>query len=304
MAIKNADDSTILPYWIRFWFKYRLAFLGLLLAICVNLLANAIWWGLGELDLSNAAFAKIGGLIALLLATGVLVERVTNAAQKLWIAHNRLKQSMDPPKCPRLIVFLSLALEAKCKPDLTPTGCDLQPGPDADFGRDFDALKKAKQEGGAFWPWEQTLRAVHHHRDSLQELYLICSPETLGQAAKFAAIVRRYQPFGKLPIYVAGAVNDRFELREVSQLEHFSGIDSNHFNRVARTLRALIEKLKREHPHEDIIADFTGGQKPSSAAVIAEAMTQEIYAQYVDTNSAKVFGYQVVLEKAAEPLSV
>jgi hypothetical protein len=64
----------------------------------------------------------------------------------------------------------------------------------------------------------------------------------------------------------------------------------------------MLETFRRELDDEedDIVIDFTGGQKPTSVAAVAITFNRKVRAQYVDTNhpDQPPIGYTVAIERA------
>lgn len=168
----------------------------------------------------------------------------------------------------------------------------------ADLEKDLIDLVAIKKRGAPNWPWEMPLRALKPHRGRVEAITLLCSPESIKQAAAFGDLVRRYLDFGDLKVNVWVERKGVRSLTEASEeaLRECAGFD---FNKVDDLSSAMVDLLKylrfkmRLKPRE-IMIDYTGGQKPVSFVAAAVTLRGEVRAQYVDTNSLEPIEYDLV----------
>ena len=158
---------------------------------------------------------------------------------------------------------------------------------------DVDELKRR----GIRWNWEMPLRGIRPHQDTLETITLICSKESMPQAAAFAAHVRTYPHLTNLPVRVWC---ERAEKRTLVDPSDISGCRGFSFNDVDELSSGMVDLLKylRFEQHakpREIMIDYTGGQKPASVVAAAVTLRGELRAQYVDTNDRRALEYDLVM---------
>lgn len=195
-----------------------------------------------------------------------------------------------------LVVILSDVKEVYRQSAWLPT--DMNWSAPADLDKDLDDLVAIKKRGTPNWPWEMPLRALRPHRGRVEAMTLLCSPESIKQAAAFGDLVKRYADFKDLNVNVWAERNGVRSLTEATEeaLRECSGFD---FNKVDVLSSAIVDLLKylrfevRLKPRE-IMIDYTGGQKPVSFVAAAVTLRGEVRAQYVDTNTLVPIEYDLV----------
>jgi hypothetical protein len=167
-----------------------------------------------------------------------------------------------------------------------------------DLAKDLDALVQAKKSERLFWKWEMPLRAIRTHEGVIRSLTLLCSPQSIRQAPRFAGLVRSYSPFTDLNVAVWVNRDGQLEMvaAEQSTLESCSAFDfSEDLDDLSAALTDLLNHLFVNHVRSsDIVIDFTGGQKPISFVAAAATLRGDVLAQYIDTNSLEPCFYNLV----------
>ena len=122
------------------------------------------------------------------------------------------------------------------------------------------------------WNWQQILRALVPHKNSLKEVRLIGSPDKDnkdGTGSRFFAqeaeqLIKTYFP------------NIRIIIEQ-------HAIDFEDFNAMVTVIGDTIKELKRHYSEDDIIIDITGGQKTASIAAATVTLNSQMHFQYVRT---------------------
>ena len=78
------------------------------------------------------------------------------------------------------------------------------------------------------------------------------------------------------------------ELRDLGKIDEENvpaGWDFEEFNKISAGLHEMAEHLRHEVVEEDeVIVDFTSGQKPNTVAAAMMTANKHVFAQYVQTN--------------------
>lgn len=140
---------------------------------------------------------------------------------------------------------------------------------------------KAGKEVKLTFSWEMILRGIdpHLHSGALKRVYLIGSsagddqvkdPGTFRDLENCAAFLNPYLP--------------KVEIIKWQDHGDFEMVED-----MASLLHKLIDHEKKLHStaEHEICIDFTGGQKPSSAAAAFVTLNRRITVQYVQTNAPK-----------------
>lgn len=151
----------------------------------------------------------------------------------------------------------------------------------------------------ARWSWEMPLRAIREHLGVLESVTLICSRESLPQAPLFLSICGRYRQLEQINFDLLAQDRSRPVLRsgrDLPALDSCEGWDFESFDQLSRALWTLLKKFrKRKYPDDEIMIDFTGGQKVTSIVAATMTFNRQIKAQYVQTNDPwRVLSYDVV----------
>lgn len=168
----------------------------------------------------------------------------------------------------------------------------------------FDAFAKIRaQEPGYYWPWEVLFRMIYHHREVLQKVVLVCSCETIKNAAGFGQMFNQFVSKGHWPErpYVKICVPRRGTYVTVgtdSPIRPEDGFNfSEDFTTMTEGIQTVIARLEDEgYRKSDIAIDFTGGTKVTSIVAAGLTFNNRIQAQYVKVKSGEleVAGYDMV----------
>ena len=145
-------------------------------------------------------------------------------------------------------------------------------------------------------PWQQTLRAAHHHNEKLEKLVLIGSSGKTGSGTQLELahdFFSYYFP-DKVSIMGADIEGKKFDLEWQADFENLDDLREL----LAKTLKTL---QKEGYKQKDIVIDCTGGQKTASIAGVLMTLDKpDLACQYVRTdggdNTGKVLGFDAVNE--------
>lgn len=163
------------------------------------------------------------------------------------------------------------------------------------------------------WRWEMPLRAIREHikieknSKKLKTVTLLCSPESLPQLEFFYKVFQRYNDFQGVTFQLFASssnishlitITDRTDFNQL--LRNYQGWEFEDFNKLSIALFNLFKIFKQKnYPDEEIMVDFTGGQKPTSIVAAAMTINRKIKAQYIQTNEPwNAVSYDVHLETA------
>lgn len=170
-----------------------------------------------------------------------------------------------------------------------------------------DLVKLAEEKRNAkrarkwprLWPWEQPLRAIHHHLQckTLKSITVIASNESILQAPRFAALLRAYPALMEVDckIFLKKA-KQQFQFAELRNAAPASeGCCFEDFTELSQALHSLLLLLSRQNLDEsNIMIDFTGGKKVTSVVAAAMTFNRSVKAQYVQTEDPwEVLSYSV-----------
>lgn len=154
---------------------------------------------------------------------------------------------------------------------------------------DLKALLDLKdRDASQRWIWEMPLRAIQHHCPVVDEVTIVCSPQSLVQVRWFLTIAHEYFPELKLFVW---AISDAAERREriamadvLDDVSRWIVPDFEDLDDLTGSIRDLLDRLASANVRdEDIVIDFTGGQKTTSVVAAGITFNRRINAQYVRT---------------------
>jgi len=150
------------------------------------------------------------------------------------------------------------------------------------------------------WPWEMPLRAIRHHLPKLESITLVCSHKSILQVKWFCEICNKYDEIkNNINLFILAKNKDKqtklFKFQD--QISSENGLDFESFDELSDSIWSLINMLKKKGFKEnEIIIDFTGGQKVTSVVAAATTFNRAIKGQYVQTNPDwEVKSYDVIL---------
>lgn len=254
---------------------------------------------------ANLAAASLGELLGMprwprWLASVVWVALFSSAV--VWVYRERekfgkprtryLKPDDPPEQREHLILFLSHIVQhpGRGVPDWVTLTGNLQ--------KDLEDIVVAKQ-GKPNWPWEMSLRSIAHHLGRLRSVTVVCSDASLLQAHWFADLLGRYEAIRSLSMRVLVKHRGSPQLRDLAgegSVADCDGWNFEAFDDLSAAMAFLLPALRKEGVRdEQVMVDFTGGQKPTSVLAAAMTFDRAIKAQYVQTNPPyRVIGYDFV----------
>ncbi|HOP06584.1 MAG TPA: hypothetical protein PLF13_04750 [candidate division Zixibacteria bacterium] len=259
---------------------------------------------------AQSAWPMIGAW-ALLVA---VVALIYHSRDKIFHPHTRFVRGDEPEKRRHLILFLSNFEDHEKAGEWTTPGIPDTFSPTGDLMKDLERLSaekdKIEKAGGRskLWKWEMPLRGIAYHVGILESVTVICSPESLNQIDWFKNLIGKYQgPGGTLSqisfevLARQGKKWARIGLSD-NRPANAEGINFEEFEDLSLGIIWLLEKItsrKGKLRENDIMVDFTGGQKVTSVVAAAITFNREIDTQYVSTrNPWNVRSYDIFLGSA------
>jgi hypothetical protein len=230
--------------------------------------------------------------VLLFMAAATWLYRMRNM---LFQPRTRFLRSESPEKREHLVLFLS-NLDTRRGPfhNGVPEGITLR----GDLEQDLAALVDHKRQTRQYWPWEMPLRAIRHHLGRLQTITIICSPESLQQVHWFGQVLMSYGCLHGVSVRVFLQDNGRPVMAECpKEPMTMGGWDFEQFDALSQAILHLIREFKKQRVTDDqIMIDFTGGQKVTSVVAASVTFNRTIKAQYVQTNPPyAVISYDILL---------
>ena len=260
--------------------------------------------------IAHSAWPMIGAW-ALLIA---VVTLIYYSREKIFHPHTRFVRGDEPELRRHLILFLSNFEDKEKAGEWTTPGIPDTFSPTGDLIKDLERLsiKKAKEEkaGGRskLWKWEMPLRGIAYHVGTLESVTVICSPESLGQIDWFKNLIGKYQgeqgSLKGISFEVLIRQGKKWARASFDQIlpAGAEGVGFEEFEDLSLGMIWLLEKITRRKGklrEEDIMVDFTGGQKVTSVVAAAITFNHKIDTQYVSTrNPWNVRSYDIFLGSA------
>ena len=194
---------------------------------------------------------------------------------------------------PHLVLFLSQLAEPLAASGGVPSWFCLS----GNLERDLLEMEDIKETSKKLWIWEIPLRAIWHHLPKtkpervLSSVTVVCSKESLAQAPLFFRnVIARYRELRHLKFFVT--VVDQGEWRALAvdpqSPPSFAGCrapDFEKFDELHSWLHFLLKQFRKMGiEEEEVVVDFTGGQKVTSGAALLLTFNRKIKAQYIQTN--------------------
>ncbi len=260
-----------------------------LAAACVVLTAN---WAAAELKdhidrVTQGKDVEPRGMLMVLLYLAlfaVTVYWLYRLRKVLFHPRTRLLKNEAPSPREHLILFLSdLDVSRGRYNGGVPEGVVLT----GDLQNDLNALVEHKKRGTTFWRWEMPLRAIKPHLATLKVLTVLCSPESVRQVHWFGQILT-----GTYARELAGVAVEVFLNEQPPRAISCPACESvaggwkfEAFDALSEALLSLLSHLKNQGVRdEQIMIDFTGGQKVTSVVAASATFNRAIKSQYVQTN--------------------
>jgi len=216
--------------------------------------------------------------------------------------HTRRLSNERPEQRPHLVMFLSNLPKKLEESDGLPTKLTTKLNLSCNsIDKIIQALEELKQADPPLrWPWEMPLRAIRHHLPILKTVTLMCSNESLPQAHLFINICQKCDEMARVKFHLLVRQKEQAQLltsSDVNLICSHEGWDFESFDELSRALSILLKEFKkRKYLDQEIMIDFTGGQKVTSVVAVAMTLNRQIKAQYVQTNPPwGILSYDVIL---------
>lgn len=137
------------------------------------------------------------------------------------------------------------------------------------------------------WNWQQLLRAIKPHVNTLKRIHLIGSSGTRGSHASLAVCAELLRQY----------LND-----EITVTMEAEGVELDDIDALIRRIREAIGKLKKDHYFDsDIMIDSTGGPKTASiASALVTLSSPRLHFQYVSMHDQRPLAFNVVAEQQGD----
>ncbi len=175
-----------------------------------------------------------------------------------------------------------------------------------DIAADLALMEERKKSERIFWSWEMPLRAIWEHAKAgtLEDVTVICSPQSWPQLPLFIKICQQYPQFAGVRYFVLVQVHNDGQLLAWEDLDpsrgDYRGWDFERFDQLSEALWDLLNEFdQRGFRETDIMIDFTGGQKVTSVAAAMITYNRQVKAQYVSTQTLQVRSYDIVIPTPA-----
>ena len=290
----------------RFWLKLRKWYpwlIGAVVMLSSNLAASAIMDTVGLWSRGETVDISYPRILYIAIFTGSFIE-LYRRRDAIFRPHTRLLAKEPAERRRHLVLFLSNLPKDLEKIEGIPPQLKLS----GDLDQDIDSMVILKNHKPSIkWQWEMPLRAIRHHLGVLQTVTLICSAESpvttcsMAQAHLFLNICKRYRVLEDIKYFLLIRQKGRAELLQALELREttsFQGWDFEGFDELSRAVWSLLSIFKKKKfADQDIMIDFTGGQKVTSVVASTVTFNRQLRAQYVQTNDPwDVWSYDVILE--------
>jgi len=169
----------------------------------------------------------------------------------------------------------------------------------ASLENDINLLEKEKPKG-LRWNWQQLMRSLLPHQQTLQIIYLLGSPDIIGKIKTIEGSHKHLNLAEELiKQYLKGDI----------KIKQYPAVSFEDFDNLIISINRCIEEIKSKDKikEKDILIEITGGQKTASIAGAMATLNTRVTFQYVDTNpdpdtgEYKIWAYDVAIES---PISI
>lgn len=202
----------------------------------------------------------------------------------------RLLCNEEPEKRKHLVIFLSDLRKGVQYDNGIPEGLHLT----FNLVEDLSIIEKHKEITKQYWPWEMCLRGMRPHFGKLETVTIACSTKSIFDVDLFLKILRGYQEFENISFNILCKGGSKPVPKNVAfSGKNCSGLDFESFDELSDTLWSFLKK--NQFPENEVMIDFTGGQKVTSVVAAALTFNRKIKAQYVQTSYPwDVVSYDVI----------
>jgi hypothetical protein len=268
---------------------------AVLVVLSSNWASNSLWETF-QVWSSELGIFSLSKTLSILFFSGCVV--------LLYLQRNRffrprtryLKDKINPLPHKHLVFFLSTLNPNNSYNNGVPDGLPLT----NDLEKDLEEMLRLKKAPTKIvWNWEMPLRALWYHakKDVLETATIICSKESKDEVSDFLNICKGYDKLKKVEYYLL--LHQKWpELLPARNgiPKSSTGWDFESFDEQSEALIYFLETfINKEHREEDIIIDFTSGQKVTSVVAAVCTFNRKIKAQYVQTGgNCDVISYDVL----------
>lgn len=289
----------------RSWLVHRHWWAALSVAMAVHWLAVESHHVIASLGSDHPPGWREAGHLVIYLMLVALAVQWLYAERLRFFGEARTRELRQQPaeRRPHLILFLSHLRIAQDDPR---RGIPEWLAPTRNLKADLDRLRELKQaDSKRQWSWEMPLRALAHHAASLRSVTIVCSEESIPQLGWFADIIRSYPLIADAALQVLLDSGDgKIEVRPIephAKVEH-GGWPFEDFDRLSQGLHRLVDHMLGHDRgrEQEIMIDFTGGQKVASVVAASITFNRRIKAQYVSTTTLESISFDIVMETSHE----
>jgi len=277
------------------WKEISPWFMAVMVVLSSNWVSNVIWDPL-QVWSSNCRFLSLLRILSIPIFL-YCVYRLYQKRNSFFRPRTRyLKDKLNPIPRKHLVLFLSILNPYNTYDHGVPVGLSLTD----DLGKDLEEMLRLKEAPKKImWNWEMPLRALWYHgKDGvLETATIVCSKESKKQVNDFLNICRRYDKLKNVEYFLLLQPKRPELISAINGIpEDSTGWDFESFDEQSEALRYFLEKfINKEHREEDIIIDFTSGQKVTSVVAAVFTFNRKIKAQYVQTGGdCDVVSYDVL----------
>jgi len=132
----------------------------------------------------------------------------------------------------------------------------------------------------AFFSWKMCQRGLEKHRDSLRNIWVICSHESAGQFQWFVSLF-----------------STQFEHVEFIRVGGEDGLDFENMEEIVSAIEEVLHVLPHDMDESEVIIDITSGQKSNSVAgalvTLADPCREFQYVQTNEPYEVKTYAYHI-----------
>lgn len=230
---------------------------------------------------------------------GVFVWLFYRQRSALFLPRTRFMKGESPEKREHLVIFLSELNKRVPLTNGVPNGLSLT----WNLEQDLEKMVEYKKTN-PYWNWEMPLRGLRHHVGKIRTVTIFCSKESIDDVGSFQRILLGYNEFKDIKSRVYVKRDGKPFLADGEYVRDKDNKDEDwvfeDFDDLGRGLLKLITIFYSEGiPEKEIMIDFTGGQKVTSAVAAAVTFNRKIKAQYVQTSGRhEVRGFDIYMGSA------
>lgn len=161
------------------------------------------------------------------------------------------------------------------------------------------------------WPWEMSLHAIAHHVGVVETVALVCSPESLADVDHLNTIIATFADTkflaDKTIVWCRSASKRKaYGTREELLDANLSptGFELEHLDDLSDAIHSLLRHLHSiGFEDDDIMLDFTSGQKTNSIVCACATFNGALRAQYMKTSDPSIaLSYDLSVDSERSPV--